>query len=168
MIARLHGRLLEKHPNRVIIDVNGVGYDVHVPLSTFSTWRAGRRDHASRAYTRREDALLLYGLPPCWSAALDGSSRQRHWSQARVGGTVGDGTDRPRRRDSHSERRELTVFRASEKDAERIGLELKTDEHVSSVEAAAAGRRTPTKRAYRPSLRIDEPSGITVRWQSAR
>ena len=35
MIAHLRGSILEKHPNRIVIDVNGVGYDVFVPLSTF-------------------------------------------------------------------------------------------------------------------------------------
>lgn len=34
MIAFLRGRLFEKHPTRVIVDVNGVGYEVAVPLST--------------------------------------------------------------------------------------------------------------------------------------
>ena len=32
MIARLSGTVLEKHPNRIIVDVNGVGYEVLVPL----------------------------------------------------------------------------------------------------------------------------------------
>ena len=35
MIAFLRGRILEKQPSRVIVDVSGVGYDVSVPLSTF-------------------------------------------------------------------------------------------------------------------------------------
>ena len=35
MIAALRGRLLEKHPARLIVDVSGVGYDVQVPLSTY-------------------------------------------------------------------------------------------------------------------------------------
>jgi Holliday junction DNA helicase RuvA len=35
MIAFLRGRVLDKQPNRVVIDVQGVGYDVTVPLSTF-------------------------------------------------------------------------------------------------------------------------------------
>ena len=36
MIAFLRGTLLEKHPNQVIVDTNGVGYDVLIPVSTFS------------------------------------------------------------------------------------------------------------------------------------
>src|SRR5204863_429602 len=35
VIAYLRGRILEKHPNRIVVDVNGVGYEVAVPLSTF-------------------------------------------------------------------------------------------------------------------------------------
>src|SRR5688572_14106333 len=63
MIAHLRGRLLEKHPNRVIVDVNGVGYDVHVPLSTFYEMAERGEEIALRIHTHvREDALLLYGF----------------------------------------------------------------------------------------------------------
>jgi Holliday junction DNA helicase RuvA len=63
MIAHIRGRLLEKHPNRVIVDVNGVGYDVHVPLSTFYEMAEPGEEIALRIHTHvREDALLLYGF----------------------------------------------------------------------------------------------------------
>jgi holliday junction DNA helicase RuvA len=63
MIAHLRGRLLEKHPNRVILDVQGVGYDVHVPLSTFYEMADPGVEIALRVHTHvREDALLLYGF----------------------------------------------------------------------------------------------------------
>ena len=63
MIAHLRGRLLEKHPNRVIVDVGGVGYDVHVPLSTFYEMAEAGEEIALRIHTHvREDALLLYGF----------------------------------------------------------------------------------------------------------
>ena len=63
MISHLRGRLLEKHPNRVIVDVNGVGYDVHVPLSTFYEMAEPGEEIALRVHTHvREDALLLYGF----------------------------------------------------------------------------------------------------------
>jgi Holliday junction DNA helicase RuvA len=63
MIAHLRGRLLEKQPNRVIVDVNGVGYDVHVPLSTFYEMAEPGEEIALRIHTHvREDALLLYGF----------------------------------------------------------------------------------------------------------
>ena len=36
MIAYLRGTLLEKHPNQAILEVGGVGYDITIPISTFS------------------------------------------------------------------------------------------------------------------------------------
>ncbi len=63
MIAFLRGRVLEKHPNRVIVDVGGVGYDVAVPLSTFYTAGDAGAEIALRVHTHvREDQLALYGF----------------------------------------------------------------------------------------------------------
>ena len=63
MIAFLRGRILEKQPSRVIVDVSGVGYDVSVPLSTFYTAGEPGADIALRIHTHvREDALSLFGF----------------------------------------------------------------------------------------------------------
>ena len=63
MIASLRGNILEKHPNRIVIDVNGVGYEVFVPLSTFYGLGDPGSAIAVRIHTHvREDALLLYGF----------------------------------------------------------------------------------------------------------
>jgi Holliday junction DNA helicase RuvA len=63
VIAHLRGRILEKHPNRIVIDVNGVGYDVFVPLSTFYGLGDAGAGIALRTHTHvREDALVLYGF----------------------------------------------------------------------------------------------------------
>ena len=63
MIAFLRGRVVDKQPNRVIIDIQGVGYDVHVPLSTFYEIGDVGSDVALRVHTHvREDALQLYGF----------------------------------------------------------------------------------------------------------
>jgi Holliday junction DNA helicase RuvA len=63
MIAFLRGRVLEKHPSRVIVDVGGVGYDVSVPLSTFYTAGDPGAEIALRIHTHvREDQLSLYGF----------------------------------------------------------------------------------------------------------
>lgn len=63
MIAYLRGRLFEKHPNRLIVDVDGVGYDVFVPLSTFYGLGEAGSPIALRVHTHvREDALTLYGF----------------------------------------------------------------------------------------------------------
>jgi len=63
MIGFLRGRIADKQPNILIVDVQGVGYEVHVPLSTF--YDAGDPDAeiALRIYTHvREDTLQLYGF----------------------------------------------------------------------------------------------------------
>jgi Holliday junction DNA helicase RuvA len=63
MIAFLRGRVLEKHPNRIVIDVNGVGYELYVPLSTFYDVGDAGTEIALRVHTHvREDALQLYGF----------------------------------------------------------------------------------------------------------
>ncbi len=63
MIAQLRGRLVEKHPNRVIVDVQGVGYDVHVPLSTFYGLGEPGGEVVFRVHTHvRDDTLALFGF----------------------------------------------------------------------------------------------------------
>ncbi len=63
MIAHLTGRLFEKHPNRIIVDVNGVGYDVAVPLSTFYGLGEQGASIALRVHTHvREDQIALFGF----------------------------------------------------------------------------------------------------------
>lgn len=63
MIALLRGTLVEKHPNQAIVDVGGVGYDVTIPVSTFSSLpEAGSRVEL-RIHTHvREDAIALFGF----------------------------------------------------------------------------------------------------------
>lgn len=63
MIALLRGRVLEKHPNRVIVDVGGVGYDLAIPLSTFYAIGESGSDISLRVHTHvREDQLALFGF----------------------------------------------------------------------------------------------------------
>jgi len=63
VIASLRGKILEKHPNRIVVDVNGVGYEVFVPLSTFYGLGEAGSEISVRIHTHvREDALLLYGF----------------------------------------------------------------------------------------------------------
>jgi holliday junction DNA helicase RuvA len=63
MIGLLRGRLLEKRPNQVILDVSGVGYLVAVPLSTFAAVGELHGEVTLLIHTHvREDALSLYGF----------------------------------------------------------------------------------------------------------
>ncbi len=63
MIALLRGVLLEKHPNQALVDVGGVGYDVTIPVSTFTGLPEPGGEVRLRIHTHvREDALSLYGF----------------------------------------------------------------------------------------------------------
>jgi Holliday junction DNA helicase RuvA len=63
VIAHLRGRIFDKHPNRLVVDVDGVGYDVFVPLSTFYGLGERGSEIALRIHTHvREDALALFGF----------------------------------------------------------------------------------------------------------
>ncbi len=71
MIAHLQGTIFEKHPNRLVVDVAGVGYDVFVPLSTFYGLGDPGSEIALRIHTHvRDDALLLYGFATVLEQAL--------------------------------------------------------------------------------------------------
>src|SRR5712691_11278573 len=63
MIAQLRGKLADKRPNQLLVDVNGVGYLVHIPLSTFYAVGDLHAEVTLLIYTHvREDALSLYGF----------------------------------------------------------------------------------------------------------
>ncbi len=63
MIAQLRGVLIEKHPNQAIVEAGGVGYDVAIPVSTFTHLPEPGAEVRLRIHTHvREDALALYGF----------------------------------------------------------------------------------------------------------
>ncbi len=63
MIAQLRGRLVSKEPGQIVVDVNGVGYQVFVPLSTYYQLPAVQQEVFLRVYTHvREDAIHLHGF----------------------------------------------------------------------------------------------------------
>jgi Holliday junction DNA helicase RuvA len=63
VIAALRGRLFEKQPARLIVDVGGVGYDVQVPLSTYGSVGDVGSEIALRVHTHvREEQIALFGF----------------------------------------------------------------------------------------------------------
>jgi Holliday junction DNA helicase RuvA len=63
MISRLEGVLAHKQPDQVVLDVNGVGYEVRIPLTTFLGLPDAGKTVALRIHTYvREDAFQLYGF----------------------------------------------------------------------------------------------------------
>ena len=63
MIGSLRGKLIEKRPNQILVDINGVGYQVQIPLSTFASLGALHAETSLLIHTHvREDQLTLYGF----------------------------------------------------------------------------------------------------------
>jgi holliday junction DNA helicase RuvA len=63
VITFLHGRLVEALPSLIVVEVNGVGYEIHVPLSTFDRLPStGSEVQILTHFAVREDAHILYGF----------------------------------------------------------------------------------------------------------
>lgn len=63
MIGRLHGRIVSKQPPFLLLDVNGVGYEIEAPLSTFYDLPADDAPVTLHTHLAvREDAHVLYGF----------------------------------------------------------------------------------------------------------
>jgi Holliday junction DNA helicase RuvA len=63
MIAQIRGRLASKEPHRVVVDVNGVGYQIFIPLSTYYQLPEVPAEVLLHTHTHvREDALQLFGF----------------------------------------------------------------------------------------------------------
>jgi Holliday junction DNA helicase RuvA len=129
VIARLEGLLLEKSPNRVVVDVGGVGYDVLVPLSTFYGLGDPGSSVALRVHTHvREDVIALYGF----SSALEQDLFERLISINGIGPKLAlavlsgiDPAELVRAIRSQDVARLTRIPGVGKKTAERIGLELK-------------------------------------------
>ena len=159
MIAHLRGSILEKHPNRIVIDVSGVGYDVFVPLSTFYGLGDAGAGIALRIHTHvREDALVLYGFAT-W---LEQQLFERLIGVSGIGPKVAlavlSGIE-PQEFIRAIERGDLARLTAipgvGKKTSERIVLELK-DRLPRQAVAAVAGAATPAA----PMMRDDVVSAL--------
>jgi holliday junction DNA helicase RuvA len=144
VIAYLRGKIFSKQPNRVVVDVSGVGYDVFVPLSTFYGMGEPGAETALRIHTHvREDALQLFGF----ATALEQELFERLISVSGIGPKVAlavlSGIE-PKELLRAIERGDLARLTAipgvGKKTSERIVLELKDRlPHVSAAAAPVAG-----------------------------
>ncbi len=129
MIAWLSGTLLEKTPNRLVIDVAGVGYDVQVPLSTFYGIGDPGAPVELRIHTHvREDVIALYGF----ASVLEQNLFERLISISGIGPKLAlavlsgiDTTELVRAIRTQDVARLTKIPGIGKKTAERIGLELK-------------------------------------------
>jgi len=160
VIARLKGILAEKAPNRLTVDVGGVGYDVLVPLSTFYGIGEPGAPVALRIHTHvREDVIALYGF----ASALELDLFERLISISGIGPKLAlavlsgiDPGDLVRAIRTQDVARLTRIPGVGKKTAERIGLELKDRMPLATV--AAAGQ---TGAAPGDELRSDLHSALT-------
>ncbi len=154
MIARLRGTLIEKEPGRAVVDVGGVGYEVAIPLSTFSSLgdRGGPVDLHVHTHVR-EESIALFGF----------STRREREIFARlievngvgpktaIAALSGLGTDdlieAVRQRDP---KRLSSVPGIGRKTAERILLEVA--DRIEALAPAAPGRGTGAAAGARQDL----------------
>jgi Holliday junction DNA helicase RuvA len=129
MIAWLRGRLVEKQPNRLVLDVHGVGYDVAVPLSTFYALGEPGAETVLHIHTHvREDALALFGFATARELDLFARLIGISGVGPKLGLAVLSGIDPPElvRAIQQGDIKRLTAIPGvGRKTAERIALELK-------------------------------------------
>ena len=160
MIARLAGTLADKAPGRMIVDVQGVGYDVQVPLSTFYVAGEPGDGVVLRIHTHvREDVIALYGF----ATQLEQELFERLISISGIGPKLAlavlSGIEPPdlvRAIRAQDVARLTAIPGVGKKTAERIGLELK-DRMPQSVQPAAG---TPTPGDAESQLRADLLSAL--------
>jgi len=71
VIGRLSGIVLEKRPDRAVIDASGVGYELHIPLGTYASLPGIGESASLHVHTHvREDAILLFGFSTAEEKAL--------------------------------------------------------------------------------------------------
>jgi len=159
VIAYLRGRILEKHPNRIVVDVGGVGYEVAVPLSTFYGLGETGADVSLRVHTHvREDVLALYGF----ATGLEQDLFERMIAVSGIGPKLalsvlsGIETHELVRAIEQSDVARLTAIPGiGKKTSERIVLELKDRLPRAHVAAAAVGDEPPA-----PAMRDDVLSAL--------
>jgi len=161
VIARLTGTLAEKKPNRLTVDVGGVGYDVLVPLSTFYGIGEPGARVTLRIHTHvREDVIALYGF----ASALEQDLFERLISISGIGPKLAlavlsgiDPGELVRAIRTQDVARLTRIPGVGKKTAERIGLELK--DRLPPAGSPTAGQ--PDDLAPGEDLRGDLVSALT-------
>lgn len=157
MIGSLRGTLIDKRPNQVLLEVNGVGYVVQIPLSTFTSLAALHSENTLLIHTHvREDQFSLYGFL---------TSREKHCfelliSASGVGPSLalkilsGMGLDELIPAIRKGDLAQLVrIPGVGRKTAERMVVELR--DKLAAVDVPEAG-----KHATRPQLESDVASAL--------
>jgi len=143
MIGKVTGKLIERHPPQVIVDVQGIGYEIDVPMSTFYQLPATGNDVT--LYTHlvvREDAHLLYGFASEQERYVFRQLLKISGVGARTALSVLSGlsvADLYEAVSAQDSARLIKVPGIGKKTAERLLLELKDKLDVTVIKTAVAG-----------------------------
>jgi Holliday junction DNA helicase RuvA len=162
MIGHLRGTVIEKHPNLVIVEAAGVGYEVQIAVSTYTALPDLNTPVALRIHTHvREDALLLFGFATAEEKALF----ERLISVSGIGPklaiTVLSGLAVPdliAAIRSNDLARLVRIPGVGKKTAERIVLELK--DKLATIEVAGKGAVAPESGSTFDALETDVISAL--------
>jgi len=138
MIISLQGVLVAVSPLRVVIELNGVGYEVHVPLTTAE--RLPAPGSAARLFTHvvyREDAQLLYGF---------GTEEERDFFRLMIEHVTGVGP-------------KLALTIMSRMDLARLRAAIQVGDVNALSECPGIGRRTAERLVVELKSRLDAPGG---------
>jgi len=128
MISYLNGKLIEKNPTNLIIECNGVGYEVKISLTTFSSISDNESVKVFTQFIVREDAQLLYGFASAQERQIFKQLIKVNGVGAKVGLSIlsGISLNELMRAINHSETDLLVrIPGIGKKTADRLVLELK-------------------------------------------
>lgn len=158
MISFIRGQLVEKFPTHVIIETNGIGFDILIPISTFE--KIGEVDKSVTLLTYlhvREDALTLFGFASAEERELfkDLLSVSGIGPKLALGVLSGSPVSRVYRDIANSDEDGLTKIKGlGKKTAQRLILDLK-DRASAKVETSTAPREI-----FHPQMNDDVEQSI--------
>ena len=162
MIARLTGRLVEKEPHQVILEVGGVGYRASIPLSTFYALPDVGSEITLKVHTHvREDALALYAFCTGQEQALFEKLIEISGIGPRLGLAILSGLPAPDLVEAIAEGdagRLRGIPGVGPKTADRVVLEMR--DRIRSMRAAAPGGGRSAGRPGEGGVRRDVVSAL--------
>ena len=172
MIGLLRGRILSKQPPRLLIDVQGVGYEVDAPMTTFYDLPdPGEEVTLFTHLAVREDAHTLYGFAKASDRELFRSLLKVNGVGARLALTILSGMEPGAFVQCVQEGNTAALVRlpgVGKKTAERLIIELRDRlEGVAAVPAAASGATVPTAASSPVEDAVSALEGLGYRPQDA-
>jgi holliday junction DNA helicase RuvA len=157
MIGSLRGKLVDKRPNQILLEVGGVGYQVQIPLSTFAGLETLHSETALLIHTHvREDQFTLYGFltareKQCFELLISASGVGPSLALKILSGMSLDDLVPAIRKGDVAQL--VRIPGVGKKTAERIVVELR--DRLAAVDTAEAG-----KPATRSQLEADVGSAL--------